>query len=102
MTVYSKTPKVLSTNEYLHMYESLNDPAQITYYTHNGCFLIYRNGQQVKLKSELEEYGRLEREDPDIKPWYEFKFIPVKGFRLIKTSRGIIHCMIDEVNDCVL
>ena len=93
------TPKVLSHKEYLCTYESLNDPNLLTHYVHNGCFLIYRNGKLVKLKTEMEEYGRLEREDPSIKPWYEFKFVPMKDFSLVKTSRGIVHCMNDEMND---
>ena len=99
MTVLSKAPKTLSYNEYLRIYRSLNDPTLVTHYAHNGCFLIYRNGKLVKSKADMEEYGRFERDHPSKKAWYEFKFVPMKDFSLVRTSRGIVHCMKDEVDN---
>ena len=74
--------KPMTYNRYLRTYQLLNSPDKVTSYVSNGCFMMYRDGEPILAKQELEQYQREEKENPLNKHWYELKFVPFKMFEL--------------------
>lgn len=91
MAMVSKYINTLTKDEYLNIYSSLNHPTLIPHYKPDGCLMLRCDGKLIQLRSELEEYQRQEKEQPQIKHYFEMEFKPFDMFKLIKTKEGIKH-----------
>ena len=89
----------MSYNRCLKTYPLLNSPDKVTRYVSNGCFMMYRDGEPILTKEELEQYNSNEQEQPFNKHWYELKFVPFKMFELREIfDKGIVE--FNHINKC--
>lgn len=86
--------KPMTLNRYLRMLPLLNSPEKLTHYRKEGCLFMFRDGEMILHRAELDQFNKEEKENPLNKHWYEMQFIPFQGFEL----REIYHKGVLEFN----